>query len=154
MGAVADTGRGIVEAVIEIEAPPERVFVSLTDPVELASWWGAVEVYRTFDWDVDLRPGGSWSCKSENAAGQPSSVRGEYLAVEPPRLLETTWCASWDDFVETRVRYELEPTPAGTRLSVIHSGFARRTRSCREHAEGWTLVLSWLGDHLGGATWT
>ena len=75
-------------------------------------------------------------------------MEGEYLAVSPPRLLEFTWRASWDPHGETRVRLELDPVPAGTRVTVIHSGFAEDAKRMGGYAEGWSRVLGWLGARM------
>lgn len=144
MTAVADVTTGTVKAVVEIDASPEEVFRALTDPNELAAWWGADDAYRTFDWRIDLRAGGEWSCQARNAGGRLSSVRGRYVTVDPPRLLEYTWQPSWEEFAETRIRHELTPVDGHTRLTVTHSGFGERGESCNEHATGWNRVLGWL----------
>lgn len=39
--ATADTEEGTINVVADIAAPPEAVFRALTDPNELAQWWGA-----------------------------------------------------------------------------------------------------------------
>ena len=46
-----------IQSEIFIEASKERVFEALTDPAELAQWWGTDEMYWTHDWKLDLRPG-------------------------------------------------------------------------------------------------
>jgi len=150
VSAVADLKTGTIKAVIEIDGPPDRVFRALTDPAELEEWWGADAAYKTFDWRLDLRPDGEWSCQARNASGQVSSVRGRYITVDPPRLLEYTWQPSWEEFAETRIRLELSATDNGTRLTLTHSGFGKRADSCKDHATGWTSVLGWLTAHVGG----
>ena len=55
--ATADTEKGTINVVADIAVPPERLFRALTDPTELAKWWGAKSVYLTERWEVDLRPG-------------------------------------------------------------------------------------------------
>jgi uncharacterized protein YndB with AHSA1/START domain len=148
MTAVADVQAGTVRATVEIAAAPDAVFKALTDPAELARWWGSPDLYQTHDWKVDLRPGGKWSCKARSAQGA-GEVRGEVLAVEPPRLLEYTWEPSWEQYQQSIVRYTLEKVPGGTRLSLFHRGLASDA-SARDHAEGWTRVLGWLVERLAG----
>ena len=97
MTAVADVQAGTVHATVEIAAAPDAVFRALTDPAELPRWWGTPELYQTHDWKMDLRPGGKWSCQARSAEG-PGEVRGEVLAVDPPRLLEYTWEPSWEEY--------------------------------------------------------
>lgn len=147
--AVADVTRGVIHAVIDIAAPPARVFEALVDPAQLASWWGSPETYRTHDWACDVRPGGAWSCVATNAAsGLRTTVGGAYLVIDRPRVLEYSWRPSWEPGLDTVVRYELEPTETGTRVKVVHRGFDDRSEACKGHEAGWNLVLGWLRAHL------
>ncbi len=151
MSAVVDLARGTVHAEIEIQAPPEAVFRALTDPAELGAWWGAPGAYRTFDWQVDLRPGGAWSAGAENlGTGKLTRVAGEYLAVEPPRLLEYPWIPDWEPGLRTVVRMEIAPTPGGSRVTVRHRGFLGHEAACRDHGQGWEHVLAWLSHRFAG----
>jgi uncharacterized protein YndB with AHSA1/START domain len=147
MRALANVDAGVVKAEIELAASPQRVFRALTDPTELASWWGSDEMYRTFDWEIDLRAGGTWRCRARTPAGTEMSLHGEYLEVDPPCLLVYTWRPSWDDFAETTVRCVLEPVAAGTRVSITHSGFADRAAAADGTGQGWQRVLEWLAVH-------
>lgn len=147
--AVADVAAGTVHAVVDIAAPPERVFRALTDPGELAAWWGSPDTYETFDWAIDLRPGGAWSCRARTAGtGEISTVSGEYKAVDPPRLLEYTWLASWENFAPSTVRIEIAPSPLGSRLTLLHQGRFPTEASYTGFASGWTSVLDWMASHV------
>jgi uncharacterized protein YndB with AHSA1/START domain len=121
-----DATRDAVRADIEIAAPPEHVFEALTDPAQLAAWWGSGETHRARDWQADVQPGGRWHARTTDAAGREGSLAGEYRVVDPPRVLEHTWQASWDE-APTVVRYELAPAQvggvSGTRVTVTHTGF-------------------------------
>ena len=150
MTAVSDVASGVVRAVVELAASPEKVFAALTEPKQLEAWWGSDDQYRTFDWQTDLRPGGIRNCQARSPKGDLSSVRGEYLVVDPPRVLEFTWNASWDQGPMTRVRLELAATPAGTRLTVIHSGFGEDAKRSGSYADGWNRVLGWLKPYIEG----
>lgn len=145
MRAVADVTRGVVHAEIEIAAPPEAVFDALTEPEQLATWWGG-DQYRTFDWRLDLRVGGGWSVRTEGRNGA-QRVHGEFLEIARPSRLSYTWHASWDSFARTVIRYDLAPIATGTRVTVVHDGFEGRREACEGHAMGWQLVLGWLGAH-------
>ncbi len=143
----ADTAKGVIQGTAEISAPPARVFRALTTS-EQAEWWGREGVYRTHDYNIDLRPGGKWSCKATGAKGDESTVGGEYITVDPPRLLEYTWEPSWDNFAVSKVRIEIEPMGAGSRLTILSTGFDGREEMTRNHAEGWERVFGWLADYL------
>src|SRR6478752_5787001 len=101
----------VVTAEIFIAAPPDRVFQALTDPKQLPKWWGQKGMYRITESKVDLRPGGKWSSVGVGADGTSFSVDGEYIEVEPPRLLVYTWTPSFSEVAGTVVRWELEPRP-------------------------------------------
>ena len=148
MRALANVDGGVVKAEIEIEAPPERVFHSLTDPGELAAWWGSDDMYRTHDWQIDLREGGRWSVQTRATDGTQMSVHGTYIEIDPPRRLVYTWCPSWDDFAETTIEVDLQPTTGGTRVVVTHTGFGGRATAAEGTGEGWKRVLEWLGEHV------
>ncbi len=73
---------------IAIEAPPSDVFEALTDPQQLAAWWGEDGMYRTENWKLDLRVGGAWSGDAKGAEGSISTVHGKFLrSTRPGRLL-------------------------------------------------------------------
>jgi uncharacterized protein YndB with AHSA1/START domain len=144
--AVADVTKGVVHASVDVEAPPEAVWDALTEPEQLSAWWGA-NLYRTFNWQFDLRPGGRWSVDTMGDGG-PNHVRGEILEVDRPRRLVLTWEASWDGFCRTVITYSFVATATGTRLTIVHTGFEGRPQACEGHAIGWDAVLGWMAAHL------
>ena len=148
---------GTINVVADIAVPPEAVFRAFTNPAELAQWWGAEGVYRTERWEVDLRPGGKWKSYIAATGGdemadprtpEDQTVGGEYITVDPPRVLEFTWSPSWDGFAVSTVRCEIEPTATGSRLTLVHSGFAGKPDMATSHGEGWVRVLTWLSECL------
>jgi uncharacterized protein YndB with AHSA1/START domain len=155
-----------VTAEIFIAAPPQRVFQAITDPAQLPRWWGQKDMYRITESNIDLRPGGKWSSIGVGADGTKFRVDGEYLEVDPPRLLVHTWVPSYSELPQTVVRWELEASDVqglrqsgphrigtGTRLKLRHYGFAGNTKSATEHGQGWTRVLGWMQAFVeGGAT--
>jgi uncharacterized protein YndB with AHSA1/START domain/uncharacterized protein YciI len=149
--AVADLAQGTIIAVVEIAAPPERVFRALTDPAEVVAWWGSPDTYQTTEWRSDLRVGGAWSAAGRGADGAPFTVGGEFLVVEPPHRLVQTWNPKWAEGVTTTVHYRLDAIPGGTRVTVRHEGFGGHAAVCERHSRGWELVLGWLVGHLVGA---
>ena len=144
-----------------IAAPPARVFAAITDPAQVPRWWGQQGMYRITEWKADVRPGGKWSSVGLSADGSSFRVDGEYLEVDPPRLLVHTWIASWSGNLETVVRWELEPTDVhglapsgprrtgtGTTLRIRHTGFASAPDAAKNHSEGWKRVLIWMQAYV------
>jgi uncharacterized protein YndB with AHSA1/START domain len=143
----------IVRESIDIAASPEDVFRALTDPRELAAWLGGIDDFAAGEWAPIAKPGTSWSAPAFAPGGAPGLVRGEFLVVDSPRRLVSTWHASWDHYTRTIVRYELEPVNVegaeGTRVTVFHSAPA----ACAQHAshfgakrDGWTVMLARLAQ--------
>lgn len=146
----SDSAGGLVRATVEIAATPEEVFEALTDPAQLEQWWGTAESYHTSGWQLEPSAGGEWSVRTTAPDGSEASVHGEYRVVDPPRVLEFTWAASWDDFVETTVRFDLVPAVvrgvSGTRVTVTHSGFAAmdiRARAAASFSAAESFALDW-----------
>lgn len=141
---------------ILVAAPPARVFEAITDPKQTAQWWGQKGMYKVTESSSDIRPGGKWFTTGVGDDGTKFTVKGEYLEVDPPRLLVHTWNPSYSDLHETLVRWELEPHPmhglqargpqkvgTGTMVRIRHSGFAGH-EAVKSHGEGWKRVLAWM----------
>ena len=64
---------------IDIEAPPEVVFAHLVTPEGMVAWMGERA-------ELEATPGGTFAV---DIGGVP--VRGEYLEVDPPRLVVVSW---------------------------------------------------------------
>ena len=150
-----------IVAEIFIAAPPQRVFEAIADPEQRRQWWGQKGLYHTTESSSDLRPGGKWVGAGVSADGKPFRVEGEYLEIEPPRLLVYTWKPSWAHPLDTVVRWELEPREVhgmhhagphkvgtGTLVRVRHSGFAGNVEVLTGHRQGWTRVLGWMQSYL------
>jgi uncharacterized protein YndB with AHSA1/START domain len=142
--AVFTPSQDAVSCDIFIAAPRERVFQAISDPQQVVQWWGQPGMYRTTDFQMDLRPGGAWRSAGMGADGKEFHVEGVYREVDPPRLIVYTWRSSWMNNLETLVRLELEPEHSGTRVRIQHSGFAGFPAAAKDHGNGWVRVLSWL----------
>ncbi len=134
----------VVNAEMFIAAPPDRVFQAITDPRQLPQWWGNRGMYRITKLESDLRVHGKWMTSGVSPTGDPFSVSGEYLEIDPPQLLVQTWSASYMGSLVTVVRWELIARNNGTLLKITHSGFAGNTEAARNHEEGWKRVLGWV----------
>src|SRR5579863_134421 len=123
---IANNGDAIVSEVY-IAAPREEVFRALVDPQLVVKWWGgqgAGQSFRCTDFHCDLRAGGTWRSSGVDGGGRPFEAAGEYVEVDPPRLLVQTWVASWTAQVQTTVRWELRPKDQGTLVKHRHCGLS------------------------------
>jgi len=151
-----------VLAEIFIAAPPARVFQAISDPSQLPKWWGQEGLYHVTKSTMDVRVGGKWRSDGVGTDGKTFYVEGEYLEVDPPRLLVHTWVGSYDP-TKTVVRWELEPhtvhglhpsgpkkSGTGTLVRVRQEGFGGNLASATNHGEGWKRVLGWLEAYVEG----
>ena len=137
---MSGTGKNSIEIVREIAARPERVFRALTQASELLQWWGAKTQWWLEKAQVDARPGGHYRLDFSSVDGKIASVEGEFEIVDPPRRVVQKWRASMFPNQVNRVEYRLESSPAGTRLTVIHSEIADPT-ALADYEGGWVEVL-------------
>lgn len=128
---------------ISIAAPAERVFQAITDPAQVVRWWGQSGIYRCTEFQSDLRVGGKWRSAGTSAEGRSFEAKGEYVQIDPPRLLVLTWVASWTGEVQTVVRWELEASKQGTLVRIRHSGFDAHPELGQSYS-GWPRMLGWL----------
>src|SRR5262249_10760058 len=123
-----------IERTMELAHPPARVWAALTTAEGLRAWFGQ-EV------TIDLRPGGAAAMKWDN--GHVADMRVE--RVEGPAVFGFTWPIYGlpDDAPRrTYVEFTLEPAGAGTRLTVVESGFAQLAEDAHRKAydgntQGW-----------------
>jgi uncharacterized protein YndB with AHSA1/START domain len=135
--AVADTAQGGLIASVELAAPPERVFRALVSK-EVTGWWVRPGVFDTREWTGDVHAGGRW-CASGIGGGQPYTLEGEFLEVDPPRKLVHTWHRVGTPNTPTTVTYHLERLDDGTRITLRHTA-----RDVHQHGDR-------LGDELRAA---
>jgi uncharacterized protein YndB with AHSA1/START domain len=87
------------------------------------------------------------------------SVRMRVERVEEPKVFGFTWQIYGlpdDDPRRTYVEFTLEPTDAGTRLTVVESGFAQLPEDAhrtayRGNTDGWAKELGELTAYLDAA---
>ena len=137
-----------IERTLQLAHPPERVWAALTTAEGLGTWFGHTA-------EVDLRVGGQ--AKLSWDSGDRATLTIERL--EPPRVFGYTWGIHGlpdDDPRRTYVEFTLEPTSAGTTLTVTESGFAQVSDADAHkfahdgNIEGWTSELGELVAYLDG----
>ena len=72
------------------DAPRELIFKVYTDPETIPSWWGP-RVHTTTVDEMDVRVGGKWRYVSKDEQGNEYAFRGEYLEIDPPHRLVSTF---------------------------------------------------------------
>ena len=137
-----------IERTVELAHPPGKVWAALTTADGLAGWFGQQVT-------IDLRPGGSASMKWDS--GHTADIRVE--RIEEPAVFGFTWHIYGlpeDDPRRTYVEFTLEPAGAGTRLTVVESGFSQLPEDAHRKAfdgntQGWASELGELAAYLDAA---
>jgi len=141
-----------IDRTIELAAPPDRVWRALTTPAEIAAWFRVTV-------DGPLTPGRDvWMTVSAAKAGKRFRIR--ILEMDPPRKFVWEWhpgeidpAVDYSREPRTTVTFTLEPTAAGTRLTLSETGFtevslARRAKVFEDNRKGWMQVLAWFQSHV------
>ena len=119
--------------------PPEKVWRALTDPALLAEWLLPVI-------GLELEPGAEFTFKTEPVGGWDGIVHCRIAEIEPLRKLSYDWGVG---DMATVVTFTLTPTPSGTRLVLVHSGFKPDQKKNFGGARyGWKMMGNKLVDLL------
>jgi uncharacterized protein YndB with AHSA1/START domain len=138
-----------IDRTIVVNAAPDRVWRVLTTAKDLAAWF-KVNI------EGEIAPGAEvWmTSTSPGYEGQRFLVR--VTEMTPPRRFAWQWHpGAVDPAVDytrepwTTVTFTLEPSGAGTRLSVAETGFndvslARRAKVFKDNTQGWAAVIVWI----------
>jgi uncharacterized protein YndB with AHSA1/START domain len=137
-----------IERTLDLAHPPKAVWAAITTAEGLGTWFGNQAT-------IDLRPGGAASMSWTEGGSQTLRVE----RVEEPTVFGFTWHIYGlpeDDPRRTYVEFQLEPVGAGTRLTVVETGFAQLTDDGHRAAfdgnsEGWMRELDELVAYLDAA---
>jgi uncharacterized protein YndB with AHSA1/START domain len=130
-------GDRVLDLTCRLDASRERLFGMLTEPGELARWWGP-HGFTTPEATVDLRVGGGYRFSMQPPDGETFHLAGEFLEVERPSRLVYTfrWEEPSPDDRETVVTLRLEDLGDGTQVRLSHGEFATQER-LDLHRAGW-----------------
>lgn len=134
----AREGSMVLELKCVLGAPRERIFRTLTEPAELAKWWGP-QGFTTPDIDLDFRVGGHYRFGMQPPDGDLFHLSGEYLEIQPPSRLVYTfrWEEPDPDDRPTVVTLWLHDVGDATEVSLSQGEFATEAR-LELHRSGWT----------------
>ena len=142
MNPVDKTAKAQTESLafeFDLRHPPEKVWRALTDPKLLEQWLLPVIGF-------ELVPGTAFTFKTQAYPGWDGTVNCRMLEVEARTKISYAWSVP---FLETVVTFTLAPTPTGTRLSLVQSGFkASQKQEFGGARYGWKMMGEKLVDLL------
>jgi uncharacterized protein YndB with AHSA1/START domain len=121
-----------------LKAPPEHVWVFLTDPDRLAEWF-----HRG---SGELSEGGDWVLQNNSYGKEGDRLCwGKVLEMKKPERLVHTFTHGMLQGVETKCSWTLEKVMGGTILTLVHDGWDKVEEDAfgmaANHDSGWD-------DHL------
>jgi uncharacterized protein YndB with AHSA1/START domain len=144
-----------IEKRVEMKAPIARVWRALTDFEEFGQWF-RVKLDGPFVVGQASRGHITWP------GYEHIKWEAQVVAMEPQHLFAFTWHpyavdpdVDYSSETPTRVEFRLEPIEAGTRLTVVETGFDalpehRRPDCLRMNDSGWTTQVENIKAHVGG----
>jgi uncharacterized protein YndB with AHSA1/START domain len=133
----------------ELKASRAVVYRALTDPEELAKWWGPRD-FTSPSVEFAPRVGDGYRIAMQPPDGELFHLSGEFQEVDPPSRIAYTF--RWDppdaDDQETLVTLSLEDLGEGTGIHLIQGEFTTEERRAL-HKDGWSDSFERLEDLLG-----
>lgn len=119
---------------VGIQAPPDEVYAALTRLDGLAGWW-------TRDTQGDPRPGGSLVFRFTAGGVEIGAFEIRVLEVEPQRLVLWQVQAGPDDWIGTRLRFELKQEGEHCIVLFKHQGWREASESMHHCSTKWAVFL-------------
>ena len=128
-----------IERSIWIAAPRERVWLAVTDPVQMAAWFSPGTIISQKDDTISVR------------MGDQDIPVAQIEVVDPPRQVTTRNLMEVGRFTT----YTLEEENGGTRFTVIESGLEslspdERQKKLTENGAGWQIAVENLKAYIEG----
>jgi len=138
------TARGQTDALtfeFELSHSPAKVWRALSEPQLMAEWLLPVFGFKP---ELDAQ----FTFKTQPQPGWDGTVHCRVLEIDEPRFLRYAWAVG-DGWLDTVVAFTLTPTEAGTRLTLVQSGFKPEQKQNLGGARyGWKMMGTKLVDLL------
>ena len=121
-----------------LPAAPQQVFAAVTDPNELAKWWGP-QGFTMPSAQFDPRVGESYRLEMRPPDGGAFYLTGEFREVDPPARLTYTFAYEDPDpdDVENLVELSFRSLGAVTEVAFTQGPFKTEARR-QLHEDGWS----------------
>jgi uncharacterized protein YndB with AHSA1/START domain len=102
---------------VDLRHKPEKVWRAITEPALLAEW-----LLPVVNQKLALEKGAAFVLQTQPFPGWDGTVNCRMLEIDAPRKLSYAWVVG-DMELDTVVTFTLTPSEAGTRMSIVQSGF-------------------------------
>ena len=126
---------------IDLKHSPQKVWRALTEPALLKDWLLPVT-------GLKLELGAAFTFQTQAFQDWDGTVRCRMLEIEPLQKLRYAWAVGEME-LDTVLTFTLSPIEAGTRLSIVQSGFKPHQKQAFGGARyGWNMMGGRLIDLL------
>ncbi len=130
---------------VSLRHSPRKVWRALTEPALLSQW-----LLPMVEPKPEFARGDAFAFRAPPQPNWDGMVNCRVLEIEPQRKLSYSWVVG---SIDTVVTFTLEPTPTGTQLLLVQSGFTREQKVNFGGARyGWRLMGARLVELLDAAT--
>lgn len=131
---------------LDLQHPPETVWRALTSPTVLAQW-----LLPVVEREMKLERGAGFTLQAQPHPGWGGTVNCKVLESIRLERLSYTWVVG--EFLDTVVTFTLTANGAGTKVSMVQSGFKPEQKQNFGGARyGWKLMGSKLVELLEAAS--
>lgn len=139
----------LVRRVVNSDA--ERVFDAWTHAEQMMKWWGPANVSCP-QCDIDLRVGGRYRIANLLPDGSTIWIIGQFLKIEPPKLLEYSWQSGVDPLFDPeaaeRVVVRFLSMGPKTEIVIEHRHISDE-HARKNHQRGWLGCMDGLEVFVG-----
>ena len=125
-----------VQHSILVKCSPATVYQAATDSAGLAGWW-------TRGVSGTGRPGSTWMFRFESGAFNEMRV----VSLQPDRLVEWECVGGADEWVGTRVTFDIASVAEGTRVTFVHGDWREATPYMAECGTHWGEYMKSLRSY-------
>ena len=131
-----------------LDMPPAGIFAMMTEPTELARWWGP-RGFTVPEVEVNVEVGGAYRLSMQPPDGDLFHISGEFQEIGSPRRLVYTFRYEEpnSDDLPTVVTLGLLARGDATEISLTQGMFATEERLSL-HRDGWTDSFEKLREVL------
>jgi uncharacterized protein YndB with AHSA1/START domain len=132
----------MVQVEREFDASAAALYAAWTEPTVMNRWFGRV--------DADVRPGGRFRVESDGDNGEVLAHVGQYLALEPDRLVKQTFAVESDEpnrYVDEFIAISFRDISDGRARLILSDGWDGLTptdEDIEKTRQGWGLWLDFL----------
>ena len=137
----------MISKYVALGCPADAAFRAFTRGEDILRWWGDEAIYRTVEWQADVRPGGAWKATFASPDGQRFTAFGDYRAVQKPSTLVWSFAADWAPGKVKQITMRFAGAPGGSVMTFASDGHTDADDRLADE-RGWDQIIGWFSAYL------